>query len=200
MTEEAIIRILARYCRSKKLRFYAKVYAGRLHKGQERILDGMAFTQEYANMRTIGYEIKTSRADFLQDRKWTDYLPVCSSFYFVCPSGIILPADLPPEIGLIWVEGEDLVIKKKSRRRIVLTEDLQNIFKSLVINRCETERQKTAIMTRRLNKAEKELAEQMQKHKDLSNAFFKLQEELYLFMHPEENVPVLKRRRNNGQG
>ena len=196
MNEEAIIRIIARDCRAKKLRFYAKVYAGRLYKGQERILDGMAFTQEYANMRTIGYEIKVSRADFLQDKKWPDYLPVCNSFYFVCPPGIIIPSDLPTEIGLIWVEGEELVMKKNARRRIVLAEDLQNVFKSLVINRCENERQKSAILTRRVTKAEKELASQKLENKKLSDAFFKLQEDLYLFMHPAENIPRIRRSRS----
>ena len=197
MTENEIIRIIARDCRAKKLRFYAKVYAGRLYKSQERILDGMAFTQEYANMRSIGYEIKVSRADFLQDKKWPDYLPVCNSFYFVSSPEIIRPSDLPPDIGLYWVENDSLALVKRAGRRIVQPEDLQNVLKSIVINRCETERQRTASMTKRLNKAEKELDVQKKKNKEISDALFRVQEELYLFMHPEENVPVKTRRAQN---
>ena len=193
MTENEIIRIIARDCRAKKLRFYAKVYTGRLHKGQERILDGMAFTQEYARMRSIGYEIKVSRADFLQDKKWPDYLPACNSFYFVCPPGIIRPADLPPDIGLYWVEEGGLSLVKRSGRRVVQPEDLQNVLKSIVINRCETERQKTAIMTKRMHKAEKEIEELKKKNRDIHAALYNAQEDLYLFMHPEENVPRKKR-------
>ena len=82
----------------------------------------------------------------------------------------------------------------QAANRIVQPEDLQNVLKSIVINRCETERQKTASMTKRLNKAEKELDAQKKKNKEISDALFRVQEELYLFMHPEENVPVKKRR------
>lgn len=45
-------------------------------------------------------EVKASRADFLADRKWPDYLPYCDSFYFaVAPD---FPLGLLPEAtGLI---------------------------------------------------------------------------------------------------
>ncbi len=40
-------------------------------------------------------EVKASRADFLADRKWPDYLPYCDAFYFAVAPGF--PLDLLPE-------------------------------------------------------------------------------------------------------
>lgn len=49
-------------------------------------------------------EVKSSREDFVTDRKWGDYLPFCDAFYFAVapefPQGI-----LPPEPGLIVADG-----------------------------------------------------------------------------------------------
>ena len=45
-------------------------------------------------------EVKASRADFLADRKWPDYLAYCDAFYFAVAPGF--PLDLLPEAeGLI---------------------------------------------------------------------------------------------------
>ncbi len=44
-------------------------------------------------------EVKASRADFLADRKWRDYLDFCDRFYFAVAEGF--PLDLlPPDEGL----------------------------------------------------------------------------------------------------
>jgi len=56
------------------------------------------------NRETRGYEIKVSREDFLQDKKWESYLKFCTWFYFVAPVGIIKPEELPDGIGLIEIE------------------------------------------------------------------------------------------------
>lgn len=70
--------------------------------GQSRRLDLFYFNRW--NRETRGYEIKVSRADFLADKKWQEYLKYCSKFYFVAPTGIIKPNELPPEIGLIEID------------------------------------------------------------------------------------------------
>jgi hypothetical protein len=45
-------------------------------------------------------EVKASRADFLADRKWRDYLDFCDRFYFAVAEGF--PLDLlPPDEGLL---------------------------------------------------------------------------------------------------
>ena len=48
-----------------------------------------------------GYEIKVNRSDFVGDRKWQHYLPYVHFFYFASPKGLIDPAELPAEIGLL---------------------------------------------------------------------------------------------------
>ena len=49
-------------------------------------------------------EVKSSREDYLCDRKWGDYLPFCDAYYFaVAPE---FPIDiLPDEPGLIVADG-----------------------------------------------------------------------------------------------
>lgn len=47
------------------------------------------------------YEIKASRADFLRDGKWENYLPYCTHFSIVCAAGIVQRWELPREVGLI---------------------------------------------------------------------------------------------------
>lgn len=67
---------------------------------------------------TVGVEIKVSRADFLGDKKWPEYLPYCEKFYFACPAGLIQPDELAKGIGLIWVhEGGAMSIQRGARRR-----------------------------------------------------------------------------------
>lgn len=54
-----------------------------------------------------GFEIKRSRQDFLRDDKWYGYLPFFNYFWFATPHpGIVLPEDLPDEIGLLVKEDD----------------------------------------------------------------------------------------------
>ena len=79
-------------------------------------LDAWVMPKSWANMNCIGYEIKVARSDFLRDDKWKNYLPYCHSFYFVCPTDLIQPSELPPEAGLMWISptGKRLYTKKKA--------------------------------------------------------------------------------------
>jgi hypothetical protein len=56
------------------------------------------------NRQTKGYEIKIHRSDFLQDKKWQDYLKFCTWFSFIAPKGIIQKEELPPNIGLVEID------------------------------------------------------------------------------------------------
>lgn len=73
------------------------------HAGPVRI-DVWAMRKSWSDYRCIAYEIKTSRADFLADRKYPEYWQYCNEFYFVTPPGL-LSADeigkLPPQAGLL---------------------------------------------------------------------------------------------------
>jgi len=79
-------------------------------------LDAWVMIKSWSNMNIIGYEVKVSRQDFLNDKKWTSYLPYVNSMYFVCPTGLIQPEELPHGIGLIWVSktGTKLYTKRKA--------------------------------------------------------------------------------------
>ena len=63
-------------------------------------------------------EVKASRADFLADRKWRDYLEFCDRFYFAVAAGFPLEL-LPPGEGLILADrfsGE--ILREAPLRRL----------------------------------------------------------------------------------
>ncbi len=97
--------------------------------------DGWAMKKSWANPECIGYEIKTSRRDFLSDNKYQGYLKYCNTFYFVCPSGIIKKEELQDEIGLLYVSstGNVLFQKKKAKYRDI--EIPQDIFRYILMAR-----------------------------------------------------------------
>ena len=47
------------------------------------IFDAWVMNKSWTNQRVIGYEIKVSRSDFLQDSKWRSYLGYCNMLYFL---------------------------------------------------------------------------------------------------------------------
>ena len=87
---------------------------------------------------TIGYEIKRTRSDFLNDDKWSDYLPYCSDFYFVSPPDIIQPEELPADVGLICTSKNisRLYAKRKAIHRDVEISD--SIFRYILMWRVKT--------------------------------------------------------------
>ncbi|MHB8109692.1 MAG: hypothetical protein ACYDHW_06640 [Syntrophorhabdaceae bacterium] len=82
-------------------------------------LDAWVMKRSWASPCTIGYEIKVSRQDFLNDNKYRGYLDYCNQFSFVCPPELIQPGELEPEIGLYWTSknGKMLYTKKKALYR-----------------------------------------------------------------------------------
>lgn len=76
--------------------------------GSDTRLDGWAMNVWPSNgYRTIAYEIKVSRSDFLREmkdpgkREWA--LTFTDEFYFVAPRHLIDPKELPDDCGLIEV-------------------------------------------------------------------------------------------------
>lgn len=96
-------------------------------------IDAWVMQKSWSHPTTFGYEIKVSRRDFLADDKWQNYLPLCSDFYFVCPSGLIQPEEIAAPAGLIWSsnEGSRLYVKKKAQRRT--TEIPESLWRYLVM-------------------------------------------------------------------
>ncbi|KKL00924.1 hypothetical protein LCGC14_2627870 [marine sediment metagenome] len=99
--------------------FVAECKDGPTHAGQHVRLDGWAMKRSWANPLVVGYEIKVSRSDFLNDNKWPAYLPMCNQLYFVCPTGLIQPPEVPGEVGLLWAAktGTRLYTKAKAAHR-----------------------------------------------------------------------------------
>ena len=86
-------------------------------------LDAWAMRRSWTQWTTWGYEVKVNRPDFVQDEKWTEYLPLCHRFSFVCPYHMIEPEELPPSVGLLWVTktGNRLYTKRKAANREIET-------------------------------------------------------------------------------
>lgn len=78
-------------------------------------IDALAIKKSWSKPCITGYEVKVSRSDFMADEKWPGYLNYCHRFYFVCPSGLIAPPELPENVGLVWYTPEGgLVTRKKA--------------------------------------------------------------------------------------
>lgn len=82
-------------------------------------LDAWAMLRSYSRPCMYGYEIKISRSDFLQDTKWPKYLALCNELYFVTPTGLVAPEEVPEQVGLMWVAktGTRIYTKKKAQHR-----------------------------------------------------------------------------------
>lgn len=92
-----------------------------------RRLDAWAMKRSWKHPLAIGYEAKVTRGDFMKDDKWHAYLDYCNEFYFVCPSKVINPKELPKEAGLMYISanGARVYTKKKApRRRVDIPKDL----------------------------------------------------------------------------
>lgn len=64
-------------------------------------MDAVAIRRTWSPRTLIGYEIKTSRQDFLKDEKYPVYMENCNIFYFVAPKGVIKEGEIPEDAGLM---------------------------------------------------------------------------------------------------
>lgn len=98
--------------------FFTQVRNGptqQARRGELRIIDGLAIRKSWTHPHIIGYEVKVSRADFVGDTKWMDYLPMCHELYFACPSGLIKPEEVGDVVGLIWYNPETKVLTTRKK-------------------------------------------------------------------------------------
>lgn len=103
--------------------------------GTHRRLDGLAIKKSWRNPAIIGYEIKVNRGDFLNDDKVLSYLPLCNELYYVCPSDLIKPSEVPESMGLLWVAktGTKIYTKKKAPYRDI--EEPTGMFRYIMYSR-----------------------------------------------------------------
>lgn len=115
--------------------FVAECNMGSAHGGARR-LDAWVLLKTWSPWTTIGYEIKVDRQDFLRDRKWAEYLPVCHELYFVSPPKLIAPEELPQDVGLLWTTGgQRLQTKRKAVRREPDTKALSLLMSYALMSR-----------------------------------------------------------------
>lgn len=115
--------------------FIAECKMGSAWQGT-RVLDAWAMPKSWSPWVTFGYEIKVSRSDFTNDRKWQEYLPVCHEFYLACPAKLIAPEELPSEVGLLWIVGRSRAIcKRKAVRREPDPEKLGRLMSYVLMSR-----------------------------------------------------------------
>lgn len=186
MTESDVIRILYKHCTEQKMKFFSHVYRG--SKGY--ILDGFAFTQAYRSMKTIGYEVKVSRKDFLHDKKWQNYLPVCNTFYFVSPPEVIHKEDLPDGIGLYYVVDNSLKCVKKTKKREYDRDAVFEVLQYIAINRTLSERQKIKSVVSEKNRAIREANIAKSEVKEYRQRLLELQREYYELKYPARRLLI----------
>lgn len=119
LTAQRIIQLLAEKHAGDV--FVPECKDGPTTHGSHRRLDAWAMNRSWSQAAVFGYEVKVSRADFLKDEKWVDYLPMCNCLSFVSPRELIMPEELPQDVGLLWVSktGQKLFTKRKSVHRDV---------------------------------------------------------------------------------
>ncbi len=107
--------------------FVPECKSGPTWNGPHLRMDAWAMKRSWARPVVWGYEIKVSRADFLKDDKWPQYLPYCNEFYFVTVPGVCEKAELPEHVGLLVTSanGSRLMTKRKAvYRDVTISEDL----------------------------------------------------------------------------
>jgi len=103
-----------------------------------RIMDGLAIKKSWASPCFTGYEVKTSRSDFLKDEKWPDYLPACHRFYWACPRNLIKPSEVDDQCGLVYVKANGKVYtRKKAIYRTI--DEPAGLFYYLILSRLDAE-------------------------------------------------------------
>lgn len=89
------------------------------------------------SMNKTGYlsefEIKTSRQDFLVDKKKDKFLKkhqyrFANYFYYVCPKDLIKLADIDKNYGLLYIDGEKITIKRKAKLIHIKKQKLEKIY------------------------------------------------------------------------
>lgn len=86
-----------------KAKHYKDIFAAQVKMGQagSKIMDAVVIKPTWTPVTLIGYEIKVSRADFLNDQKYPHYMKTCTIFSFVAPKGVVQKDELPSNAGLI---------------------------------------------------------------------------------------------------
>lgn len=101
-----------------------------------RRLDYWVLRRSWSKPVTIGYEVKSGRADFLADNKWRDYLPLCNELWFIAEDPkAIQPEELPKGVGLYRLAGTRLVTVRRAVWRKVDPKDVHDLLTYILMCR-----------------------------------------------------------------
>lgn len=139
MTADQIVQMLA--AKHREDVFVPECKTGPSQYQKHLRMDAWAMKKSWANPRVVAYEVKVSRSDFLRDEKWTGYLDYCNELCFVAPTGVIDPAEVPEQAGLILVAktGTRLFTKKKAPYRDV--EIPEELWRHILFSRAQITRE-----------------------------------------------------------
>lgn len=108
------------------------VPACKMGRAGSRVMDAWVLLPTWSPMTTIGYEIKVSRSDWLQDQKFEVYRAACHLFLIVAPKGVVQAGELPAGVGLLEPvgvgDGQRLVMRVKPARQVVDHEALSLVM------------------------------------------------------------------------
>ena len=140
ITANEVVNLLA--ARHANDIFVPECKGGPTWGGTHERMDAWTMNRSWTSLKFTGYEIKVSRADWLQDNKWHSYLEFCNSFYIVAPDGVIKEEELPPEVGWLRVakNGKRLITKKKAPHRQV--EIPESLFVYILMSRVQVTRER----------------------------------------------------------
>lgn len=121
--------------------FLTEVKTGRTYDNNELLkFDVLAMKKSWANPCLYGYEVKVTRADFLQDQKWPGYMAYCHRFAFVCPKGLIQKEELPEEVGLIWYYPDSGALRSVRPPKHRIVDIPSDLYQYILMSRIESDR------------------------------------------------------------
>jgi len=95
--------------------------------GQLPIPDVIAIKRNFKRKSIAIFEVKVSRADFLQEVRKKEFLksvPFADKFYYACPDGLIKPEEVPQGCGLYYImDGYCVCVKCARAQKVELTVD-----------------------------------------------------------------------------
>lgn len=82
-------------------------------------IDALAIKKSWTQPCFTGYEVKVDRQDFLRDLKYLGYREYCHRLFLACPTGLIMPDEIPDDVGLVYYNPEKrcLFTKKTAKLR-----------------------------------------------------------------------------------
>jgi hypothetical protein len=111
MTADEIVLLLR--ARHSADMFWTEVKDGPTWGGTHLRLDALAIPKSWSPVRLIGYEVKVSRSDWIQDQKFIEYRNLVHVLWIAAPKGVCSPDELPPGVGLIEPAGKRLRTVRK---------------------------------------------------------------------------------------